>query len=262
MITSGLGAQRRLVALGVTATALVVSTGGGSAASATTNTTPGTTTPTITSTQPSTTGTTPATNPAADTGIARNAELKLRDFPSGWERRGDPPADLNSSCTGFQMASMAASAAQSSAVFAERADTEYQVRSFVFGFPDAQVARQALSLLISRANRACVAEIEKKDLAEYYAGLTTGNGPKLTVGRVTTRLVSMPPVGDQHADARLTVSLHAPGEAISVYLDYVFARTGRGVAGLAVTGAVLPLGQSVTDRLIKTVVDRLEPGFG
>jgi len=246
--TSDLSVRRRLGALSATALAVLVVTGCGSSSPSHTNTTG-----TGTSTQPATTNTVPATNAAEDGRIARDAQLKLTDFPAGWEQQ-DSATESNSEahCEGVDAAKAAVSARQTSPDFA-RASTDY-AHSFTYVYVDVARASQAFSQLASESTRTCLGE----QLAKY---LETQKKQGATIGKITTSQVSMTPVGDEHAESRLTIPVSAQGVTASFYVDLVFVRVGRGIAGFTLQSLLSPFRESLSTELAKTVVDRLKAGL-
>jgi len=234
MIISDLSLRRRLVALGATALVLLALAGCGG------------------SSPPH--RTTPAINAAADGRIAREAQLKLSDLPSGWQQLDSGQANSEAGCEGIDAARAAVSARQKSPDFAS-GNGNTKAQGFVYMYADVSRATHAYAQLSSQSTRRCVADALGRALAaQKHAGAT--------VGTITSGQVAMSPIGDERAEGRFTIPISASGLTISIYVDLVFVRTGRAVAGLTLESVLIPFDETLRDRLTTTVVDRLKAGLG
>ena len=114
MITSDVAVPRRLAVTLAVALALVVLVGCGSSSSSSTVTT--------TTTATTTTPAAPAPSKAADDQVAQNAQLRLTDFPSGWEESDKASPTTQAPCQAINGAKAATSAHDKSRQFSKGAD--------------------------------------------------------------------------------------------------------------------------------------------
>lgn len=175
MITSDLVGPRRLGATGAVVLVLIVVVGCGGSSSTTK-----TTATTNATSEPATTTTAPATNPADDERIAREAQLKLGDFPSGWEQKDSAKETKSQAkCSGVDAAKAAASARQSSPDFAKGSSGRPRASSVVYIYADVPSATRAFGELSGESTRTCLAD----ELGKLIPGETTG---AVEVGKVTS----------------------------------------------------------------------------
>lgn len=221
----------------------------GSSSTTTVTATTSPTTGTTTSPAPTTTQTTTG-SAAADQRVARDAQLKLSDFPSGWEQKDrTQEAKAWAACQGVDAAKAAASARQTSPDFAERNHT--YAGNFAYIYADVPTATRAFGELSSEHTRTCLGDA----LAKYLPGQVREGAE---IGKITTGQVAMQPVGDERTLTRLTVPLKANGLNVDVTLDLVFVRVGRGIAGLQFQDVLSPFDETLRTRLTTTAVDRLK----
>jgi hypothetical protein len=190
---------------------------------------------------------------AADRRIARHAQLKLTDFPSGWEQQDKSPSKSTLKCPAVEAARRAVSARQPSPDFVTGDST--QVSSTVYIFSDISSAKRAFDQLSGASTRRCIAHAS----AKYFAGKGKTKGVK--VGQITSGQLSMPAVGDESVLGRVTIPITANGLSIDIYLDLVFAREGRGGAVLLFLDTVTPFDEALRNQLSRTLAGRLRTGF-
>lgn len=225
--------------------------GCGSSSTTTVTATTSPTTGTTTSPTPTTTETTTG-SAAADQRVARDAQLKLSDFPSGWEQKDRTQESvLAGKCQGVEGPKAAASARQQSPKFEK---TSRQALSTVYIFADVPSAMRAFGELSSESTRVCLA-----DAAGTYLSSQSQQGAEF--GKVTSAQVSSAPVGDESAVSRLTLPFKANGLGGHAYFDFVFVRVGRGVATVQFLDFFSPFEESLRTRLTTRVVDRLKAGL-
>jgi hypothetical protein len=215
---------------------------GGSSGAGTPSTTTTGTTPTTTTTQP---------RSAADERIARHAQLKLSDFPAGWEQQDKSPQKSQAKCSSVEAAKAAASARQPSPDFAN-GDTP-QVGATVYVFTDVKTATHAFDGISGGNTRICLAN----EFTKYAKGKGAAKGVKF--GTATSGQVAMPPVGDKSALGRLTIPVTdtSSGMNVDLYLDLAFVRVGRGIAILNFLDSVSPFDDTLRNQLTRTLVGRL-----
>ena len=238
-ITDGI-APRGAAALSALALSVIALSGCGSSSTHTT---------TVTS-APATTNTNAA---AADERIASDAQLKLSDFPSGWQQKDSTQeAAAEAKCEGVDAAKAAASARAKSPNF-ERQNA--QAGNVIYVYADVPGATRAVGELSSQSTRTCIGDALAKNLANQKP-------QGATFGKITSGQVSMTPIGDERTAGRLTIPISAQGTTVSACVDLVFVRTGRAVAVFTLLDALTPFDETLRDRLAKTVVDRLDAGLG
>ena len=188
------------------------------------------------------------TNPAADQRIATDAQLKLSDFPSGWEQKGNTEESKNETgCEGVAAAQASATAKKTSPDFEHSNEL---AESSAYMYSDMSGATQAFSQLSSQSTRTCLAD-----------ALVKGVTSEATIGKITSGQVSIPPLGDERAAARVAIPASAEGKTVTAYLEPVFVRTGRAVATLMLLNFATPFDTTLRDKLATTVVDRLDAGL-
>jgi hypothetical protein len=197
-----------------------------------------------------TTGTAVA-NSAADQRVARNAELRLTDFPAGWGQSATAQATGQSPCQSVEGAKAATSVRDTSRDFSNGRDVP-AAYSAVYLYGNATNAGHWFDDLSSSATRSCLAEVLAK-------GLARGVGAK--IGAVTTGGVAIDSIGDERSEARLTIPVSADGSSSDLRADLIFVRVNRAVAILTLLDTVRPFSQPLAERLTRGVVDRLRAGL-
>jgi hypothetical protein len=199
---------------------------------------------------PTTATTTSHPKSAADKRIARHAQLKLTDFSSGWKQHGSQTSKSQERCPAAEATRAAASAWQQSPTFVTTENPQVEAASYVFS--DVSGAKRAFRQLSGGSTRLCFADTLTKRLA---------NPPKgLKFGKITSGQVAMRPVGDESVVDRLTIPVTVSGQNVDFYVDLVFARVGRGIAGLDFFDTITPFDEALRNRLTTTLVGRLKTG--
>jgi hypothetical protein len=194
-----------------------------------------------------------AAGEAIDRRIARDAQLRLTDFPARWTSTPRPATSAGARCPSIRGAKAAASGRQVSPAFMlGRATT---VASSADVFADVATATHWFAQLASPDTRTCL----QRALRESVGFQAAAQGA--TLDSVTARRLTIAPAGDQHAADRFVVRLsdgrfHGKAEA-----DVIYVRVGRGIVALAVNQVGGPFDRSLETRLVRTVSDRLAAGL-
>jgi hypothetical protein len=186
----------------------------------------------------------PASNTTTDRQVARNAQLRLTDFPAGWLQSATAQATSRSPCQSVEGAKAATSARGTSHDFSNRRDVP-AAYSAVYVYADASTAGRWFDELSSTATGKCLARVLAKALP------SAGNE------EITTRRVAIKAVGDQRAEARLTIPVSADGSSRDLNADLVFVRVNRAVAILTLLDTVGRFDQTLATGLTRAVADRL-----
>lgn len=194
-----------------------------------------------------------AAGEAIDRRIARDAQLRLTDFPARWTSTPRPAASAGARCPSIRGAKAAASARQASPQFMLGSATT--VASSADVFADVATATHWFVQLASPDSRNCLL----RALRESVGFQAAAQGASLD--SVTARRLTIAPAGDQHAADRFVVRLsdwrfHGKAEA-----DVIYVRVGRGIVALAVNQVGGPFDRSLETRLVRTVSDRLAAGL-
>jgi hypothetical protein len=189
---------------------------------------------------------------AIDRRIARDAQLRLTDFPSGWTSSPRPAATAGAKCPGIRGAK-ASSTRQASPEFmlgsAATAD------SVAYIYADTATATHWFAQLSSHGTRTCLVGA----LREGVAAQIRGQGAHLE--SITSRPLTIAPSGDQHAADRIVVRLSAGTFRGKAEADVIFVRVDRAVAAFAVNRVGGPFNRSLETKLVRTVTDRLAAGL-
>jgi hypothetical protein len=196
----------------------------------------------------------PAPTPAQEQRTARRAQLRLSDFPADWQQQ---TAHRRASCERIRGSRRAASGRAISPSF-HQPDYNHQgaypaVTSAVNLYADEAEAANWFARLSTRKTLACLAET----LAERAEKRASRAGSALAVGEPTTARVHVDTVGDERAGGRVTLPLTAQGVDVDLIFDYVFVRTGRGVALLALADTQVPFDENWRAELTGTLTRRL-----
>jgi hypothetical protein len=235
-VRSLLSAAGVVIALGVAACGSSSNSGSSTHSAATTTSIASTTTSTTTIS-------------AADKRIARDATLRLTDFPTGWEANDQSSPATKSDCQGLIGAKAAASGGASSPDFASSDNS--QVSNAVVIFPDASTAKHWYTELSSQATRECLG----KQIGTEATKTASREG--LTVGQITTGSVAIAPVGNERGAGRLTIPVSEGSLNVNVFSDLVVIRVDRGVQLLFLTNVLAPFDATLGAKLVKTAADRL-----
>jgi hypothetical protein len=192
----------------------------------------------------------PSSNRAADQRVASDAELRLTDFPAGWKESARAQATGQSPCRSVEAAKAATSARGTSRDFSNNRDVP-AAYSAVYLYADATTAGHWFDELSSRDTRSCLAAV----LANGLANGSNGVGDK--PDEITTGRVALQPIGDERAEARLTVPTGPDGASDDLNAAVIFVRVNRGVAVLTLLDTTKQFDQTLASRLARAVVDRL-----
>jgi hypothetical protein len=236
--------RRALVAL-LTVAALAGCGGGGEDAGNHTDQRAQTATATATAT------TSPTSDRAEDKRIAEASQLKLEDFPSGWEE-SDANESEGANCDAIESAREARTARAESPQFGQGENTLAQ--STVYLFSDDATAQEQFAGLRSKDTRACIGKDLVKRLQEA--------NPDLKVGEPRTGRVAVDPLGDQHDGGRITLPVTTGGQEVELFTDFVFARVSRGIALMLFVDVVSPFDDDMRANLTRKVTRRLASQLG
>ncbi len=198
--------------------------------------------------------TSPAAKPspsvvAADKRAARDAQLRLTDFPSGWQE-ADKSSSSRAPCGSIEEAKKAASTRDKSHSFSKN-NGNTNAGSAAYIYADVATATRWFARLSDSATRKCIGDALGKDLAKA----------DVKVGEVTTGALAIEPAGDERAAGRLKIPLTARGAKVQASVDLIFARVGRGVSILTLTDVLTSFDSALASQLTKDVVNRLNAGL-
>lgn len=185
-----------------------------------------------------------ASSKATDRHVAVNAQLRLTDFPAGWQESATAQATSQSPCQSVEGAKAATSARDTSHDFSNHRDVP-AAYSAIYLYPDATTAGHWFDELSSTATGSCLARVLAKALP------SAGND------EITTRRVAIKAVGDQRAEARLTIPVSADGSSGDLSADLIFVRVNRTVAILTLLDTAGRFDQTLAAGLTREVADRL-----
>lgn len=192
----------------------------------------------------------------ADGRIARDARLRLADFPSGWTATPRPSIVVHTSCQAVNGAQTAVRALMRSPEFLQ-SNGLVQAESTAYVYADAATARHYwFAELSSRATRNCLAHA----LVESVSAAARSQG--VIVGPVRTRPLALATIGDQRSASRLIVRVSKDTLALDADADLVIVRIGRGLAVFSFGAVASPFGHRLETRLVQTVAGRLGTDLG
>ena len=199
-----------------------------------------------------------AAAPTVDEDIAQAVNLRLTDFPGGWERqpaalrRPDSPEDLRfSACMGRPPARELRTALADSDNFATgqltRANSSVQVMR------NAQLAQDDLAALRTPVAIPCLRERLDTQLATQ----NPPNGPPYQQ-RALERLESGN-VGDEAVAFRATVAAPSVSPTAVLFVDLVFARKGRVEVSTSFVDLDQPFPADLSRSLLAKLLERAPP---
>ncbi|HSC04277.1 MAG TPA: hypothetical protein VLC49_13180 [Solirubrobacteraceae bacterium] len=194
---------------------------------------------------------------AIDQRIARDAQLRRSDFPSGWSSSPRPAATTGGKCPGIRDARAAVDAHARSREFAQVSGgfAAATADSAVYIYADTAGARHWFAHMSSRDTRACLVRV----LGKSTEAQVRGQGA--TLDSITARRVSLAPAGDEHAADRIVIRLTAGGVRAKVEADVIFVQVGRGIAAFALADVGGPPDQRLETKLVRVVTGRLAAGL-
>jgi hypothetical protein len=194
-----------------------------------------------------------AAGEAIDRRIARDAQLRLTDFPARWTSTPRPAASIGARCPAIRGAKAAASARQASPQFMLGSAT--MAGSSADTFADVATATHWFVQLASPETRTCLV----RALRESVGFQAAAQGASLD--SVTARRLNIAPGGDQHTANRFVVRLSDGKFRGKAEPDVIYVRVGRGIVALSVNQVGGPFDRSLETRLVRTVSDRLAAGL-
>jgi hypothetical protein len=188
---------------------------------------------------------------AADTQIAQQANLRLMDFPPGWEQTDrDRSPSSGSACAAIQSAKAATTARDYSPSFSTN-NNDTVADSVVYVFPDQTTAEHAFAQLSTESTRKCLG-------ATFTKGLRKSG---LKVGTMSTGTVSITPIGDERAASRFTVPVSKNATNVTVYVDVVVVRVDRGIVFTELLDVFSPFNQFLEAKLVRRSAARVRTGL-
>jgi hypothetical protein len=195
-----------------------------------------------------------AAGEAIDRRTAGDAGLRRSDFPAGWTSSPAPAQSTSSACPAVTAAKAAVSARANSREF--RLDGSATADSSVYVYPDTATSVHAFAQLTSHGTTACLVRVLRDSLAFQLAAQGA------TLDSVTSHVLTIAPVGDQHLAHLVTIRLSAGATRVTAYADVIFVRVGRAVASFSLGGVGQIFDAGLEAKLAKAVVGRLATGLG
>jgi hypothetical protein len=161
---------------------------------------------------------------------------------------------MGSACPALAAAKAAVSARAGSREFL--LDDSATADSAVYVFPDTATSVHSFAQLTSHANTACLVRVLRESLGFQLAAQGA------TLDSLTSRPLSIAPVGDQHAAHLVTVRLSAGGATATAYAEVIFVLVGRAVAGFSLGSVGQTFDSGLEAKLVMAVADRLAPRPG
>jgi hypothetical protein len=200
----------------------------------------------------------PQRDKAAEQKIVDGAQLRLSDFPSGWERSDDDSDSSDSPCDGIQQAKESTTAHGAGANFGHGDTTA--ATSAVYLYVDEGAAHTAFHQLTDSGTRVCIGKTFGEGIEKESKSKGPGQSDSADVGKPTTGQLSMDPLGDERSAGRVTVPISAQGINVDLILDLVFVRAGRGIGIMIYIDAFSPFDDGLRADLTGKVVRRLTVG--
>jgi hypothetical protein len=190
---------------------------------------------------------------AVDRRIARNARLRLTDFPSTWTSSPRPAATVGAKCPGISEAKAAVSARAASRAFESGSRATADGAAYIYA--DIATAMHWFAALSSGKTSTCLVHALRDDVSAQVRS----QGARLA--SITASRATIAPVGDQRAADRFVVRLSAAAASGKADIDLVFVRVGRGVAAFSLTRVAGPFDRTLETKLVSSVVGRLAAGL-
>ena len=183
-----------------------------------------------------------------DKKAAKDATLKLSDFPSGW--KGEPSSeDRSSRCARVEEAKKLVSARTTSDSFSKSQAT--LAENAIYVFPAEDSAEKGFDLVSGQESQDCYTQT----VVKAFAGQS---GVK--VGRPRTSHPELESVGDERDATRVAIGLSAKNVQIDVIVDLVIVRTGRGLSLNLYVNLAQPFDEALRRKLTAATVERLDSG--
>jgi hypothetical protein len=191
----------------------------------------------------------PTPSRADDKRVAKDATLKLSDFPSGW--KGEPSSeDRTSKCARVEEAKKLLSARATSDSFSQSQTT--LAENAIYVFPDEATAQKGYDL---------VSGTESQDCYTQTVITAFSSQPGVKVGEPQTTHPELETVGDDRSATRVAVGLSAKQVKIDVIVDLVIVRTVRGLSLSLYVNLAKPFDEALRKKLTAATVDRLHAGL-
>jgi len=184
-----------------------------------------------------------------DKKVAKDAALKLSDFPSGW--KGEPSSeDRSSRCPSVEDAKKLVSARTTSDSFSQSQTT--LAENSIYVFPDEDTAQKGYDLVSGQDSQDCYTQTVVK-------AFTSQQG--LKVGKPRTTHPELESVGDEGNATRVAIGLTAKQLQVDVIVDLVIVRTVRGLSLNLYVNVQQPFDEALRKKLTAATVDRLHDGL-
>jgi hypothetical protein len=184
-----------------------------------------------------------------DRKVARDATLKLSDFPSGW--KGEPSSeDRTSRCPRVEEAKQLLSARATSDSFSQSETT--LAENAIYVFPDEDTAQKGYELVSGTESQDCYTQT----VIKAFSGQ-----PGVKVGEPRTTHPELETVGDDRSATRVAVALSAKQVKVDVIVDLVIVRTVRGLSLSLYVNLQQPFDDALRKKLTGATVDRLDSGL-
>jgi hypothetical protein len=197
----------------------------------------------------------PQRDKAAEQKIVDAAQLRLSDFPSGWQQSDDESDSEDSPCGGIRDAKKTTTAHGSAPDFSTNDST--QATNTIYLYADEGAAHIAFSRLTDRDTRVCIGKELGKNFEKQSKSKGPGQSDSAEVGTPSTGELSIKPLGDERAAGRVTLPVSAQGQNVDVILDLIFVRAGRGMAIMIFVDVLSPFDEDLRADLTGKVVRRL-----
>jgi hypothetical protein len=195
---------------------------------------------------------------AKDTALAEAVVLKLSDFPSGYTE-GEPPSkdDEEEDPFGDCLSSDAKALDEDTTGEAESPDFSRgettTVSSFATVFNSESSAEKAMDVVASDELKECFDRFVTEEI-KANAGDTEG----VTFGDVELKDTSFPDTGEETNALQFVIPISAAGTDITFYVDLVFFRQDRTVAGLFLGDLGKPFPSADAATLAKKMAGRMQ----
>lgn len=161
---------------------------------------------------------------------------------------------MGSACPGVTTAKAAVSAQARSREFvlsdASTAD------GAVYVYLDTATSVHSFAQLTSHRTTACLVRVLRESVGFQLAAQGA------TLDSLTSHVLIIAPVGDQHVAHLVTVHLSAGKTKATAYADVIFVRVGRSVAAFSLGGVGQIFDSGLQAKLTKAVADRLASSLG
>jgi hypothetical protein len=165
---------------------------------------------------------------AADTALAKRANLKLDDLDPAWDRTTVPPADDSTfRCPGFRPDFSAFTVTGR----AESAFTRGSAGSLLSGVDVFATRSQAVGDFRAGAKPA-LARCLRYAAEQSFRSVPGGRNARV----VSSAIVRAPRLGERRIALRLVARVSSGGRSLPIYLDLLVIQRGRSVAALMFTG--------------------------